>query len=181
MAISLVIGIRAVANIRTSLLIDSSPSNHRRRTPVISTEGIIRFIDDEHLPIAQGTIATIYHLFYILITIVLALEIRRLKQDLFTLRGLFERNLRITESLVDKSKGFEDYIESQTDQPGTTAELLLVWERQGILEENQEFEHADVQRRLMQFSRRISDLRSIILRIDAELGRGTDPDNITTL
>ena len=148
------------------------------------------------------TIATIYHLFYILVTIVLALEIRRLKQDLFTLRGLFERNLQITESLVDKGqdqktsivesqnhiknldllkKEVEDYIESQADQPGTTAELLLVRERQGILEENQEFEHADIQRRLAEFSRRISDLRSIILRIDAELSRGTDSDNIATL
>ena len=148
------------------------------------------------------TIGIIYHLFYILITIVLALEIRQLKQDLFTLRGLFERNLQITESLVDERQELktsivesqnhiknlysfkeevEDYIESQVDQPGTTAELLLVRERQGILEENQEFEHADVQRRLTQFSRRISDLRSIILRIDAELSRGTDPDNIATL
>ena len=136
------------------------------------------------------TIATIYHLFYILITIVLALEIRRLKQNLFTLRGLFERNLQITESLVDERQELkasivesqnhikdlysfkgevEDYIESQADQPGTTAELLLVRERQGILEENQEFEHADVQRRLAQFSRRISGIRSIVLRIDAEL------------
>ena len=148
------------------------------------------------------TIGTIYHLFYILILIVLALEIRRLKQDLFTLRGLFERNLQITESLVDErqdlktsivesqdhiknlhslKKKVEDYIESQADQPGTTAKLLLVWERQGILEENQEFEHADVQKRLTQFSRCVSDLRSIILRIDAELSRGTDPDNIATL
>ena len=148
------------------------------------------------------TIGVIYHLFYILVTIVLALEIRRLRQDLFTLRGLFERNLQITESLVDERQELktsivesqnhiknlysfkgevEDYIESQADQPGTTAELLLVRERQGILEENQEFEHVDVQRRLTQFSRRISDLRSIILRIDAELSRGTDPDNITTL
>ena len=75
----------------------------------------------------------------------------------------------------------EDYIESQADQPGTTAELLLVRERQGILEENQEFEHTDIQRRLAEFSRRISDLRSIVLRIDAELSRGTDPDNIATL
>ena len=148
------------------------------------------------------TIGVSYHLFYILITIVLALEIRRLRQDLFTLKGLFERNLRITESLVDErqdlkisivesqnhiknlyslNKTFEDYIESRADHPGTTAELLLVRERQGILEENQEFEHADVQRRLTQFSRCISDLRSIILRIDAELSRGTDPDNIATL
>ena len=136
------------------------------------------------------TIGFVYHLFYILVTIVLALEIRRLRQDLFTLRGLFERNLQITESLVDERQDWktsivesqnhiknlysfkeevEDYIESQADQPGTTAKLLLVWERQGILEENQEFEHADVQRRLTQFSRRITDLRSIILRIDAEL------------
>ena len=90
------------------------------------------------------TIGPIYHLFYILVTIVIALEICQLRQDLFTLRGLFERNLQITESLVDKSKGFEDYIESQTDQPGTTAELLFVRERQGILEENQEFEYADI-------------------------------------
>ena len=148
------------------------------------------------------TIATIYHLFYILILIVLALEIRRLKQDLFTLRGLFERSLQITESLVDERQELktsivefqnhiknlysfkgevEDYIESQADQPGTTAELLLVRERRGILEENQEFEHPDVQRRLTQFSRCISDLRSIILRIDAELSRGTDSDNIATL
>ena len=144
----------------------------------------------------------IYHLFYILVTIVLALEIRRLRQDLFTLRGLVERNLQITESLVDERQELktsivesqnhiknlysfkgevEDYIESQADQPGTTAELLLVRERQGILEENQEFEHADVQRRLAQFSRRISGIRSIVLRIDAELSRGTDPDNIATL
>ena len=136
------------------------------------------------------TIGIIYHSFYILITIVLALGIRRLRQDLFTLKGLFERNLQITESLVDERQELktsivesqnhiknlysfkgevEDYIESQADQPGTTAELLLVRERQGILEENQEFEHADVQRRLTQFSQCISDLRSIILRIDAEL------------
>ena len=148
------------------------------------------------------TIGIIYHLFYILITIVLALEIRQLKQDLFTLRGLFERNLQITESLIDErqdlktsiiesqnhvknlyslNKTFEGYIESRADQPGTTAELLLVREQQGILEENQEFEHADVQRRLTQFSQCISDLRSIILRIDAELSRGTDSDNIATL
>ena len=148
------------------------------------------------------TIGIIYHLFYILVTIILALKIRRLRQDLVTLKGLFEHNLQITESLVDKrqdlktsiiksqnhiknlyslNKEVEDYIESQADQPGTTAELLLVRERQGILEENQEFEHADVQRRLTQFSRRISDLRSIILMIDAELSRGTDPDNIATL
>ena len=148
------------------------------------------------------TIGLTYHLFYILVTIVLALEIRRLRQDLFTLKGLLERDLQITESLVDERQDLktsivesqnhinnldslkekvEDYIESQADQPGTTAELLLVWERQGILEENQEFEHADIQRRLTQFSRRISDLRSIILRIDAELSRGTDSDNIATL
>ena len=148
------------------------------------------------------TIGIIYHLFYILVTIVLALKIHRLRQDLFTLRGLFERNLQISESLVDERRDsktsivksqnhiknlysfkgeVEDYIESQADHPGTTAELLLVRERQGILEENQEFEHGDVQRRLTQFSRRISDLRSIILRIDAELSRGTDSDNITTL
>ena len=148
------------------------------------------------------TIGIIYRLFYILITIVLALKIRRLRQDLFTLRGLFERNLQISESLVDEWRDLktsivesqnhiknlysfkgevEDYIESQADHPGTTAELLLVRERQGILEENQEFEHMDVQRRLTQFSRCISDLRSIILRIDAELSRGTDPDNIATL
>ena len=148
------------------------------------------------------TIGIIYHLFYILITIILALEICRLRQDLFTLRGLFERNLQITESLVKErqdlktsiiesqnhiknlyslNKTSEDYIESQADQPGTTAKLLLVRERQGILEENQEFEHADVQRRLTQFSQCISDLRSIILRIDAELSRGTDSDNIATL
>ena len=95
------------------------------------------------------TIGIIYHLFYILVIIVLALEIRRLKQDLFTLKGLFERNLQITESLVNKrwdlktsiveshnhiknlyllEKRLEDYIESQADQPGTTAKLLLVWE-----------------------------------------------------
>ena len=138
------------------------------------------------------------HLFYILVTIVLTLEIRRLRQHLFTLRGLFERNLQITESLVDKRQELktsivesqhhikslysfrgevEDYIESQADQPGTTAELLLVRERQGILEENQEFEHAVVQRRLAQFSRRISGIRSIVLRIDAELSRGTDPND----
>ena len=127
------------------------------------------------------TIGVIYHLLYILITIVLALEILRLKQDLFTLRGLFERNLRITESLVDKSKGFEDYIESQVDQPGTTAELLLVRERQGILEENQEFEYADVQRRLAQVDQRIISIRSVILRIDTELGRRSYSDNIATL
>ena len=148
------------------------------------------------------TIGIIYHLFYILVTIVLALEIRRLRQDLFTLKGLFERNLQITKSLVDERQDLktsivksqnhiknlysfkrevEDCIESQAEQPGTTAELLLVRERQGILEENQEFEHADVQRRLTQFSRRISDLRSIILRIDAELSRGADSDNIATL
>ena len=148
------------------------------------------------------TIEIIYHLFYVLVTIVLTLEIHRLRQDLFTLRGLFERNIQITESLVDERQELktsivesqnhiknlysfkgevEDYIESQADQPGTTAKLLLVRERQGILEENQEFEHADVQRRLTQFSRRISDLRSIVLRIDAELSRGTDPDNIATL
>ena len=148
------------------------------------------------------TIGLIYHLFYILVTIVLALGIQRLRQDLFTLKGLFERDLQITEPLVDERQDLktsivesqnhiknlyslkeevEDYIESQADQPGTTAELLLVRERQGILEENQEFNHADVQRRLTQFSRRISDLRSIILRIDAELSRGTDSDNIATL
>ena len=147
------------------------------------------------------TIGIIYHLFYILVTIVLALEIRQLRQDLFTLKGLFEHNLQITESLVDErqdlktsivesqkhiknlyslNKTFEDYIESQADQPGTTAELLLVRERQGILEENQEFEHADIQRRLTQFSQRISDLRSICLRIDAELSRGTDSDDNRT-
>ena len=84
-------------------------------------------------------------------------------------------------NLYSLKEEVKDYIESQAEQPGTTAELLLVWERQGILEENQEFEHVDVQRRLTQFGRRISDLRSIILRIDAELSRGTDPDNIATL
>ena len=148
------------------------------------------------------TIGPIYHLFYILVTIVIALEICQLRQDLFTLKGLFERNLQITEPLVDERQDLktsivesqnhiknlylfkeevEDYIESQADQPGTTAELLLVRERQGILEENQEFEHADVQRRLTQFSQRISDLRSILLRIDAELGRGINSDDIATL
>ena len=127
------------------------------------------------------TIGSLYHLFYILVTIILALEIRQLRQDLFTLKRLFERNLRITESLVDKSKGFEDYIESQADQPGTTAELLLIRERQGISEEDQEFEYADVQRRLAQVDQRIISIRSVILRIDAELGRRSYSDNIATL
>ena len=127
------------------------------------------------------TIGSLCHLFYILVTIVLAIEIRRLRQDFSTLKRLFERNLRITESLVDKSKGFEDYIESQADQPGTTAELLLVRERQGILEENQEFEYADVQRRLAQVDQRIINIRSVILRIDAELGRSTNSDDNGTL
>ena len=148
------------------------------------------------------TIGIIYHLFNILITIILALEICRLRQDLFTLKGLFERNLQITKSLVDERQDLktsivksqnhiknlysfkgevEDYIESQADQPGTTAELLLVRERQGILEENQEFEYADVQRRLAQVDQRIINIRSVILRIDAELGRRSYSDNIATL
>ena len=148
------------------------------------------------------TIGSLYHLFYILVIIILALEIRRLRQDIFTLRGLFERNLQISESLVDEWRDLktsivesqnhiknlysfkgevEDYIVSQADHPGTTAELLLVRERQGILEENQEFEYADVQRRLAQVDQRIISIRSVVLRIDAELGRHSYSDDIATL
>ena len=60
------------------------------------------------------TIGIIYHLFYILVTIILALKIRRLRQDLVTLKGLFEHNLQITESLVEERQNLKtSIVESQ--------------------------------------------------------------------
>ena len=99
-------------------------------------------------------------------------EIRRQK----TLLTLVRVELDDVNDFLDNHR---DSVEDRA--PGILSEFQRIRERQGILEENQEFEHADIQRRLTQFSQRISDLRSICLRIDAELSRGTDSDDNRTL
>ena len=136
----------------------------------------------------------------VLIVLVIVLEIRRLRYQVFhiiiTLHkadSLFAKateEIRRQKTLLTQVRieldDVNDFLDNHRDSvedraPGILSEFQRIRERQGILEENQEFEHADIQRRLNQFSQRISDLRSICLRIDAELGRGTDSDDITTL
>ena len=136
----------------------------------------------------------------VLIVLVIVLEIRRLRYQVFhiiiTLHkadNLFAKateEIRRQKTLLTLVRteldDVNDFLDNHRDSiedraPGILSEFQRIRERQGILEENQEFEHADIQRRLTQFSQRISDLRSICLRIDAELSRGTDSDNIATL
>ena len=136
----------------------------------------------------------------VLIVLIIVLEIRRLRYQVFhiivTLHkadSLFAKateEVRRQKTLLTQVRieldDVNDFLDNHRDSvedraPGILSEFQRIRERQGILEENQEFEHADIQRRLTQFSQRISDLRSICLRIDAELSRGTDSDNIATL
>ena len=136
----------------------------------------------------------------VLIVLVIVLEIRRLRYQVFhiivTLHkadSLFAKateEVRRQKTLLTQVRieldDVNDFLDNHRDSvedraPGILSEFQRIRERQGILEENQEFEHADIQRRLTQFSRRISDLRSICLRIDAELGRGLDSNDIGTL
>ena len=132
----------------------------------------------------------------VLIVLVIVLEIRRLRYQVFhiivTLHkadSLFAKateEIRRQKTLLTLVRieldNVNDFLDNHRDSvedraPGILSEFQRIRERQGILEENQEFEHADIQRRLTQFSQRISDLRSICLRIDAELSRGTDSDD----
>ena len=136
----------------------------------------------------------------VLIVLVIVLEIRRLRYQVFhiivTLHkadSLFAKateEVRRQKTLLTQVRieldDVNDFLDNHRDSvedraPGILSEFQRIRERQGILEENQEFEHADIQRRLTQFSQRISDLRSICLRIDAELSRGTDSDDNRTL
>ena len=136
----------------------------------------------------------------VLIVLVIVLEIRRLRYQVFhiivTLHKADSLFAKATEEirrqktlltlvrieLDDVNDFLDNHRDSVEDRaPGILSEFQHIRERQGILEENQEFEHADIQRRLTQFSQRISDLRSICLRIDAELSRGTDSDDNRTL
>ena len=136
----------------------------------------------------------------VLIVLVIVLEIRRLRYQVFhiiiTLHkadSLFAKateevrrqNTLLTQvriELGDVNDFLDNYQDSVKDRvPGILSEFQRIRERQGTLEENQEFEHADIQRRLTLFSQCISDLRSICLRIDAELSRGTDSDDNRTL
>ena len=132
----------------------------------------------------------------VLIVLVIVLEIRRLRYQVFhiivTLHkadSLFAKateEVRRQKTLLTQVRieldDVNDFLDNHRDSvedraPGILSEFQRIRERQGILEENQEFEHADIQRRLTQFSQRLSDLRSICLRIDAELSRGTDSDD----
>ena len=136
----------------------------------------------------------------VLIVLVIVLEVRRLRYQVFhiivTLHKADSLFAKATEEirrqktlltlvrieLDDVNDFLDNHRDSVEDRaPGILSEFQRIRERQGILEENQEFEHADIQRRLTQFSQRISDLRSICLRIDAELSRGTDSDDNRTL
>ena len=136
----------------------------------------------------------------VLIVLVIVLEIRRLRYQVFhiivTLHkadSLFAKateEIRRQKTLLTQVRieldDINDFLDNHRDSvedraPGILSEFQRIRERQGILEENQEFEHADIQRRLTQFSQRISDLRSICLRIDAELSRGLDSNDIGTL
>ena len=136
----------------------------------------------------------------VLIVLIIVLEIRRLRYQVFhiivTLHkadSLFAKateEVRRQKTLLTQVRieldDVNDFLDNHRDSvedraPGILSEFQRIRERQGILEENQEFEHADIQRRLTQFSQRISDLRSICLRIDAELSRGTDSDDNRTL
>ena len=136
----------------------------------------------------------------VLIVLVIVLEIRRLRYQVFhiivTLHKADSLFAKATEEvrrqktlltlvrveLDDVNDFLDNHRDSVEDRaPGILSEFQRIRERQGILEENQEFKHADIQRRLNQFSQRISDLRSICLRIDAELSRGTDSDDNRTL
>ena len=136
----------------------------------------------------------------VLIVLVIVLEIRRLRYQVFhiivTLHkadSLFAKateEVRRQKTLLTQVRieldDVNDFLDNHRDSvedraPGILSEFQRIRERQGILEENQEFEHADIQRRLTQFSQRISDLRSICLRIDAELSRGLDSNDIGTL
>ena len=76
-------------------------------------------------------------------------EIRRQK----TLLTLVRTELDDVNDFLDNHR---DSVEDRA--PGILSEFQRIRERQGILEENQEFEHADIQRRLNQFNHRISDL-----------------------
>ena len=136
----------------------------------------------------------------VLIVLVIVLEIRRLRYQVFhiivTLHKADSLFAKATEEIrrqktlltlvrieLDDINDFLDNHRNSVEDraPGILSEFQRIRERQGILEENQEFEHADIQRRLTQFSQRISDLRSICLRIDAELSRGLDSNDIGTL
>ena len=132
----------------------------------------------------------------VLIVLVIVLEIRCLRYQVFhisvTLHKADSLFAKATEEVRQQKTlltlvrveldDVNDFLDNHRDSvedraPGILSEFQCIRERQGILEENQEFEHADIQRRLTQFSQRISDLRSICLRIDAELSRGTDSDD----
>ena len=136
----------------------------------------------------------------VLIVLVIVLEIRCLHYQVFhiivTLHkadSLFakateevRRQKTLLTQVCIELDDINDFLDNHRDSvedraPGILSEFQRIRERQGILEENQEFEHADIQRRLTQLGQRISDLRSICLRIDAELSRGTDSDDNRTL
>ena len=136
----------------------------------------------------------------VLIVLIIVLEIRRLRYQVFhiivTLHkadSLFAKateEVRRQKTLLTQVRveldDVNDFLDNHRDSvedraPGILSEFQRIRERQGILEENQEFEHADIQRRLTQLGQRISDIRSICLRIDAELGRSPDSDDIRTL
>ena len=148
----------------------------------------------------MSLLTLIQPLVLVLIVLVVVLEIRRLRYQVFhiivTLHKADSLFAKATEEirrqktlltlvrieLDDVNDFLDNHRDSVEDRaPGILSEFQRIRERQGILEENQEFEHADIQRRLTQFSQRISDLRSICLRIDAELSRGTDSDDNRTL
>ena len=148
----------------------------------------------------MSLVALLQPLALVLIVLVIVLEIRRLRYQVFhiivTLHKADSLFAKATEEvrrqktlltlvrveLDDVNDFLDNHRDSVEDRvPGILSEFQRIRERQGILEENQEFEHADIQRRLTQFSQRISDLRSICLRIDAELSRGTDSDDNRTL
>ena len=124
----------------------------------------------------------------VLIVLVIVLEIRRLRYQVFhiivTLHKADSLFAKATEEIRRQKNlltlvrieldDVNDFLDNHRDSvedraPGILSEFQRIRERQGILEENQEFEHVDIQRRLNQFSQHISDLRSICLRIDAEL------------
>ena len=132
----------------------------------------------------------------VLIVLVIVLEIRHLCYQVFhiivTLHKADSLFAKATEEvrrqktlltqvcieLDDINNFLDNHRDSVEDwAPGILSEFQRIRERQGILEENQEFKHADIQRRLTQLGQRISDIRSICLRIDAELGRDTDSDD----
>lgn len=137
----------------------------------------------------------------VLIIIVFVAEIRRIRYQVFHIIVTLHKTGDIIEKVVERIdkhrdllqqahvelNNIDDFISNHQDSciedraPGILSEFQVFRERQGVLEENQEFDHADVERRLSQFSRRISDIRTICLRIDAELGRGPNSDNSGSL